>query len=172
MTLLTDISPLAIHRIIGRVKDCQPPGLPDFESPLPLRVGDAVYEGSRDVVMVAPTCWLVVDRAPAANAVTDLATSAKFTVVDESGAWRLFQFSDADAGDILAKYCPLNLGAIETGRSCGFVSHLAGHPVIILVDASGRCEILVPRSYTASLLNLIGSDVTIDAVAGAPPSRP
>ena len=139
MTALSEIAPLSVHRLRG--------GGPRGEV-LPSRIGEALHDGSRTAMRLGPAEWLVLDREP-----MDPVTGQPF---DESDAWRLLRLQGKDAGDIVAQFCPIDAGA----EGCAFATHLAGHPAILMPRSSGEFEILVPRSYAASLLALLRDAVT------------
>lgn len=148
MTALSEIAPLSVHRFLGTsVMD-------RIESKLPSRIGEAVHDGSRTAMMLGPAEWLVLDREP-----MDLATGQPFVVFDESDAWRLFLLQGEDAGDIVAQFCPIDAG----DEGAVFATHLARHPAIVMPRSAGEIAILVPRSYAASLVALVGDAITRSA---------
>ena len=108
-------------------------------------------------MMLGPAEWLVLDQGT--KGLTDLTIGPEqpFIVFDESDAWRLFRLKGEDAGDIVAQFCPVDVGAVE-GTACA--THLARHPAIVMPWPAGEIAILVPRSYATSLVALIRDAIT------------
>ena len=156
MTALSEIGPLSVHRLLGARQGSNVVGEPK----LPSRIGEAVLDGSRTVMMLGPTEWLVLEKDP--KGPTDLAIDPghPFAVLDESDAWRLFLLQGEGAGDIVAQFCPIDVGA---AKGIARATHLARHPVIMMPRSGGEIAILVPRSYAASLVALVRDPITRSA---------
>ena len=155
MTALTEVAPLSVHRLLvarrgGNDTD-------RIEEKLPSRISEVVHVGSRTTMMLGPAEWLVLDQEQKGPADLTIGPVPPFTVFDESDAWRLFRLMGEDAGDIVAQFCPIDVGAVE-GTAC--VTHLARHPAIVMPRSAGKIEILVSRSYAASLVALIRDAIT------------
>ncbi|MDE0242873.1 MAG: hypothetical protein OXI95_04045 [bacterium] len=153
MTTLSEITPLSVHRLLGarRSNDVMD------EAKLPSRVSEALHEGSRTAMMLGPAEWLVLNQESVGSLDPTIVPGQPFFVLDESDAWRLFRLQGKGAGDIVAQFCPIDIGAVE-GTAC--VTHLARHPAIVMPRSSGEVAILVPRSYAASLVALIRDAIT------------
>ena len=153
MTALSETAPLSVHRVLGarrgnNVMD---------ESKLPSRISETVHDGSRTMMMLGPAEWLVLDQEPEGPLDSATGPGQPFIVFDESDAWRLFRLQGEDAGEIVTQFCPIDVGAVE-GTACA--THLARHPAIVMPLSAGEIAILVPRSYAASLVALVGDAIT------------
>lgn len=153
MTALSEIAPLSVHRLLGTGRGNTVMDVPT----LPSRISDVVHDSSRTAMMLGPAEWLVLDRGPKGPMDRTIGPEQSFIVFDESDAWRLFRLHGEDAGDIVAQFCPFDVGAVE-GTACA--THLARHPAIVMPRSSGEIAILVPRSYATSLVALVGDAIT------------
>ena len=124
---------------------------------LPSRISEAVLDGSRTVMMLGPTEWLVLDKDPKGPTDLTIDPGQPFAVFDESDAWRLFRLLGEDAVEVVTQFCPIDVGAVEGTASA---THLARHPAIVMPRSTSEIEILVPRSYAASLINLMDDAIT------------
>ena len=153
MTALSEIAPLSVHRLLGTRR-----GDSVMDHPkLPSRIGEAVHEGSWTAMRLGPAEWLVLDQE--SKDATDLTIDPgqPFVVFDESDGWRLFLLQGEGACHIVAQFCPIDVGAVER-TACA--THLARHPAIVMPRSISEIEILVPRSYAASLINLMNDAIT------------
>lgn len=157
MTAFSEIAPLSVQRLLGTsVMD-------RMESKLPSRIGEAQHDGSRTVMMLGPAEWLVLDQEPKGPAT---GFEQPFVVFDESDVWRLFRLQGEDAGDIIAQFCPIDVGADTGFEGTACATHLARHPAIVMPRSSGEIAILAPRSYAASLVALIRDAITRSVLSG------
>ena len=148
MTALSEIAQLSVHRLFGTGR-----GFNVVDEPtLPSRINEALHDGSRTAMMLGPAEWLILDQEPNGPADPTIGPEQPFIVFDESGAWRMLRLQGADACDIVAQFCPIDVDAVE-GGACA--THLARHPAIVMPRSAGEVAILVPRSYAASLAGLI-----------------
>lgn len=153
MMALSEVAPLSVHRFLGTGR-----GNNVVDEPkLPSRISEALIDGSRTAMMLGPAEWLVLDQET--NGPTDLTIGPErsFVVFDESDAWRLYRLHGEDADDIIAQFCPIDVGAVE-GTACA--THLARHPAIVMPRSAGDIAILVPSSHAASLVALIRDAIT------------
>ena len=157
MTVFSEIAPLSVHRLLDarRGDTC----MARIEWKLPSRISEALHDGSRTMMMIGPSEWLVMDQEP-----KDPTTGPDwpFVVFDESDAWRLFRLQGEDAGGIVMQFCPIDTDAdADTGlEGTACATHLAGHPAIVMPRSAGEIAILVPRSYAASLAVLVRDAIT------------
>ena len=154
MTTLVEHTPLFALRLRARFDGSEPSTWCD--RPLPSRIGQSSQEGTLSVVKVGPGEWLVLERqkqvdVPAAGSGNDIA------VFDEGGAWRLLRLEGDTARDLVAQFCPIDLQAMD--ETSGFATQLGGHPVIVFPRSGDVIEVLVRRSYTASLMALISDAI-------------
>lgn len=153
MTALSEIAPLSVHRLLvaRRGKDVM------HEPKLPSRISAALHEESRTAMMLGPAEWLVLNQEPKGPMDLTIAPGQPLNVFDESGAWRLFLLHGEDARDIVAQFCPIDVGAVE-GTACA--THVARYPAIVMPRSADEIAILVPRSYAASLVALVRDAIT------------
>ena len=154
MTVLSEIAPLSVHRLLdtGVVNR--------IESKLPLRISEAVHEGSRTTMMLGPAEWLILDQEPKGSMDPPTGFGQPFVVFDESDAWRLFRLQGEGAVEIVAQFCPIDVGADTKFEGVACATHLARHPAIVMSQSAGEVAILVPQSYAASLVALIRDAIT------------
>ena len=153
MTVLSETTPLSVHRLLGTSR-----GNNVVDEPkLPSRISEAVHDRTRTVMMLGPAEWLVLDQEPKGSNDLMIGQEQPFIVFDESDAWKLFRLKGEDAGDIVAQFCPIDVCAVE-GTACA--THLARHPAIVMPRSASEIAILVPRSYAASLVALVGDAIT------------
>ncbi len=160
MTKLAEHTLLAVLRLRGRETGDGPPA--GIDLPLPPDVGQAGHQGARSVVKVEPGEWLVVQR----NHESEPASSGfpgEVAAFDESGAWRLLSLEGSAARDVVAQFCPIDFQTTGMDEVCGFATQLSGHPVVVFPRSGALIEILVRRSYAASLVALIN-----DAIVRSP----
>lgn len=150
MTALSEIAPLSVHRLLGTSRGNNLTSR--IEEELPSRISDAVHDGSRTVMMLGPAEWLVLDQGPKGPTDLTIGPGQTFVLFDEGDAWRLFLLHGEDAEDIVAQFCPIDIGAAER-TACA--THLARHPAIVMSRSAGEIAILVPRSYATSLVALV-----------------
>ena len=160
MTKLAEHTPFAVLRLRGRETDRDPPAERDL--PLPPDVGQAGHQGVRSVVKVGPGEWLVVQRNHESEPASS-GFSGEVAAFDESGAWRLLSLEGSAARDVVAQFCPIDLQAMAMDEASGIATQLSGHPVVVFPRSGEVIEILVRRSYAASLVALIN-----DAIARSP----
>ncbi len=160
MTAFSEIAPLSVHRLLG-------PGVMDrTETKLPSRISEAVQDGTRTMMMLGPEEWLVLDREPKGPMDPPTDFEQPFVVFDESDAWRLFRLQGEGAGDIVAQFCPIDVGAAAGLEGIACATHLARHPAIVMPRSAGEIAILAPRSYAASLVALIRDAITRSVLSG------
>lgn len=158
MTTISEIAPLSVHRLLGARRGSDVTDR--IEKKLPSRISETVHDRSRMAMMLGPAEWLVLDQEPKGLTDLPIGPGQPFIVFDESDAWRLFRLQGEDAGDIVAQFCPINVGAAE-GAACA--THLARHPAIVMPRSAGQIAILVPRSYASSLVDLLRDAITRSA---------
>ena len=157
MTALSETTPLSVHRLLGTDV------MNRMKAKLPSRISEAVHDESRTVMMLGPAEWLVLDQEPKGPAT---GPEQPFVVFDESDAWRLFRLQGEDAGDIIAQFCPIDVGVDTRLEGTACATHLARHPAIVMPRSTGEIAILAPRSYAASLVALIRDAITRSVLSG------
>lgn len=146
MIALQETTPISVLRLVGITtgNDGTMRGLTS-----PAGIGRASHGSGRSVLMLGPGTCLILGRA--GDRAHDAAHDADI-VVEESGAWRLFVLEGERVFDLIGRFSPADLH--HAFDAC-VATHAAGHPVIIMPRAKNRLELLVARSYCASLLALL-----------------
>ena len=118
--------------------------------PLPSQPNTVTSSGRRSVLWLGPDEWLVVDDGPA---VTEEEVRAAFApewgaAVDVSANRVLFELSGADARDVLARGCPLDLHPRVFGPGQCAQTLLARAAVILWqADEAPTYRVLVRASF-------------------------